>query len=99
MSLADPAGFRASFRETSYGELLNDPALKPFVASIEKQIREGGRNRLGKLGLTLEDLEKIPGGEIALALVEPAPGSAATLVLVDTTDHAQETEALVKQII
>ncbi len=99
VSLADPAGFRKSFRQTSYGELLNDPALEPFVASMEKQIREGGRNRLGKLGLTLEDLEKIPGGEIALALVEPAPGSAATLVLVDTTDHAQETEDLVEQIV
>ena len=98
VSIADPAGFRASFRETSYGELLNDPVLEPFVTSFEKQIREGGRDRLGKLGLTLEDLEKIPGGEIALALVEPAPGSAATLVLVDTTDHAEETESLVERI-
>lgn len=99
VSIADPAGFRASFRETSYGELLNDPVLEPFVTSFEKQIREGGRNRLGKLGLTLEDLEKIPGGEIVLAMVEPAPGSAATLVLVDTTEHAAETEALVERVI
>lgn len=98
MSIADPAGFRASFRKTNYGELLNDPVLEPFVTSFGKQVREGGRNRLGKLGLTLEDLEKIPGGEIVLALVEPAPGSAATLVLVDTTDHAEETADLVKQI-
>ncbi|MGA0040404.1 MAG: hypothetical protein ACO3NZ_11195 [Pirellulales bacterium] len=98
ISIADPAGFRESFRATSYGELLNDPVLEPFVTSFGNQLREGGRNRLGKLGLTLEDLEKIPGGEITLALVEPAPRAAATLVLVDTTGHAEETKALVKQI-
>jgi hypothetical protein len=98
LSIADPAGVRASFRATNYGELLNDPVLEPFVKSFEQQLKEGGKNRLGKLGLSLEDLEKIPGGEIALALIEPAPGTAATLVLVDTTDHAEETEALVQQI-
>jgi hypothetical protein len=98
ISIVDPAGFRESFRATSYGELLNDPILEPFVTSFGNQLREGSRNRLGKLGLTLEDLEKIPGGEITLALVEPAPGAAATLVLVDTTGHADETKALVKQI-
>lgn len=99
LSIADPKAFRASFRETNYGELINDPALEPFVKSVEKQIREGGRDRLGKLGLTLEDLAKIPGGEIAVALVEPAAGTAATLVLVDTTGREDEAKQLVERIV
>jgi hypothetical protein len=98
VSISDPAGFREQFRATSYSDLLNDPALEPFVKSFEKQIREGGPDRLGKLGLTLTDLEGIPGGEITLAMVESSPGSAATLVLVDTTDHAEETQDLVDRI-
>jgi hypothetical protein len=98
VSIADPASLRKSFRATGYGQLLNDPSMQPFVESFRAQMRDAGKNRLGKLGLTLEDLEKIPGGEIALALVEPAAGTAATVLLADTTGREQEAAALIEKI-
>ena len=98
LSISDPQGFRASFDRTQYGQLLKDPVMKPFVESFREQLRNAGKQRLGKLGLTLEDLEKIPGGELALAAIEPTPGVLVSVLLVDTTDNEAETTALIERI-
>jgi len=98
ISVANPQELQASFDRTHYGQLLKDPVMKPFVDSFRAQLRSAGRQRLGKLGLTLEDLEKVPGGEIALAVIEPAPATMASILLVDTTGHDAETKALLERV-
>lgn len=98
ISVADPQVLQESFDRTQYGQLLKDPVMKPFVDSVRAQLRSAGKQRLGKLGLTLEDLEKVPGGEIALAAIEPTPGALASILLVDTTGHDAETKALLDQV-
>ena len=98
ISVANPQELQASFDRTQYGLLLKDPVMKPFVDSFRAQLRSAGRQRLGKLGLTLEDLEKVPGGEIAMAVIEPAPATMAAVLLVDTTGHEAETKALLDQV-
>jgi len=98
LSVADPQAFRDSFDRTQYGQLLKDPVMKPFVESFRAQLRSAGRQRLGKLGLTLEDLEKVPGGELAIATIESQKGTLATVLLVDTTGHEAETRELIDTI-
>lgn len=98
ISVADPQVFQESFDRTQYGQLLKDPVMKPFMDSFRAQLRSAGKQRLGKLGLTLEDLEKVPGGEIAMAALEPQPGTLASILLVDTTGHEAETKALLDQV-
>jgi hypothetical protein len=98
LSVPDPQGLQASFDRTQYGQLLKDPAMKPFVESFRAQLRTAGGQRLNKLGLTLEDLEKIPGGELAIAAIEPQPGTLATVLLVDTTGHEADTRALLDTV-
>jgi len=98
ISVADPGLFQESFDRTQFGQLLRDPVMKPFVDGFRAQLRSAGRQRLGKLGLTLEDLEKVPGGEIALGAIEPTPGTLASILLVDTTGHDTETRALLEQV-
>ncbi|NBW96790.1 MAG: hypothetical protein EBR28_08680 [Planctomycetia bacterium] len=98
LSVADPQAFQESFDRTQYGLLLKDPVMKPFVDGFRAQLRSAGRQRLGRLGLSLEDLEKVPGGEIALAAIEPTPGVLAAILLVDTTGHEAETQALLEQV-
>jgi hypothetical protein len=98
ISVADPQVFQESFDRTQYGQLLKDPVMKPFMDSFRAQLRSAGKQRLGKLGLTLEDLEKVPGGEIAMAAIEPQPGVLASILLVDTTGHEAETKALLDQV-
>ncbi len=98
LSIANPKALRAAFDRTEYGQMVKDPVMKPFVESFREQLKNAGKQRLGKLGLTLEDLEKIPGGELAMAAIEPIPGTLTSLLLVDTTGNEAETKALVERI-
>ncbi len=98
LSISDPKGLRERFDATSYGQLIADPAMKAFVDSCREQISKNGKQRLAKLGLTLEDLEKVPGGEVAAAAIEAQPGTLNTVLLVDTTGHEAEAKALVERI-
>jgi len=98
ISIADPEEFSASFDRTQYGKLLRDPSMEAFVTSFREQLSKAGKQRLGKLGLTLEDLGEIPGGEIAVAAIVPEAGRLATVLLVDTSGHEEETEALLDVI-
>ncbi len=98
LSVPDPDAFRERFDGSPYGQLVNDPAMKAFVDSVREQVSKNGRQRLEKLGLTLEDLEKVPGGEVAVGAIEAEPGRLATLLLVDTTGHETEAKELVERI-
>lgn len=98
LSVPDPDAFRKRFDASSYGQLVADPAMKAFVDSVRDRVSKNGRQRLEKLGLTLEDLEKVPGGEVAVGAIEAEPGRLATLLLVDTTGHEAEAKELVDRI-
>lgn len=98
VSVPDTNAFRERFDASPYGQLIADPAMKAFVDSLREHISKNGRQRLEKLGLTLEDLEKVPGGELAVGAIEAEPGRLATLLLVDTTGHEAEAKAIVDRI-
>jgi hypothetical protein len=98
VSIRQPDAVRASFNKTQLGKMLQDPAMQPFVKSFREQLRNSGRQRLKKLGLTLEDLEKIPSGELAIACVEPRKDVAAVVLLVDATGNERDLAALIEQM-
>lgn len=99
VSISDFREFRARFDRSPYGQLVADPAMKAFIDSVREQISKAGKQRLGKLGLTLEDLEGIPGGELAVAAIEHRPGALATVLAVDTTGNEAEAQAVVDRIV
>ena len=98
ISVSDFRGFQEQFRGSSYGQLVADPAMKTFIDHLREEISKNGKQRLSKLGLTLEDLEKLPGGELAAAAVESESGMLATVILVDTTGHEEEARSVVDRI-
>jgi hypothetical protein len=98
ISIADFRGFQEQFDRSPYGQLVADPAMKTFIDHLREEISKNGKQRLAKLGLTLEDLEKLPGGELAAAAVEAEPGRLATIILVDTTGHEDEAKAVIDRI-
>jgi hypothetical protein len=103
VSAGDFRAARERFERSSYGQLLADPTMKPFLDGLREQVAKKGRNRLASLGVTLEDLEKVPGGEVALAAVEAPgiegrPGRLCTVLLVDTTGHEAEARTVVDRI-
>jgi hypothetical protein len=98
LSIPDTKALQERFDRSPYGQFLADPAMKEFVDGLRERISQNGRQRLQKLGLTLEDLEKIPGGEVAAAAIESRPGTLSTVLLVDTTGKEAEAKALVDRI-
>jgi hypothetical protein len=98
LSIPDIRGLEERFDRTSYGQLVADPAMKAFVEGFREQISKNGKQRLAKLGLTLEDLGKVPGGEVAAAAIEATPGVLSTVMVVDTTGHEAEAKELVDRI-
>ena len=98
VSTPDPRRLQENFDNTDYGQLLKDPQMRPFVEGVREQARAAGRQRLGKLGLSFEDFAGVPGGEVALGVIEPAEGRLATVILVDTTGHGDEAARLVETI-
>ena len=98
ISISDFRGLQERFDASPYGQLIADPAMKTFIDHLREQVSKNGKQRLAKLGLTLEDLEKVPGGELAAGAIEIEGGRLATLVLVDTTGHEAEAKELVERI-
>ncbi len=98
LSVPDPQGLRERFDRSQYGQLIADPSMEAFVTSFKEQLSNNGKQRLEKLGLTLEDLADVVGGEIAAAAIEPQPGRLAMVLLVDTTGHEEAARKLVDTI-
>ncbi|MGI9177561.1 MAG: hypothetical protein ACR2IT_06865 [Pirellulales bacterium] len=98
ISISDFRGLQERFDRSPYGQLIADPAMKTFIDHLREQVSKNGKQRLAKLGLTLEDLEKVPGGELAAAAIEGENGRLATVMIVDTTGHEADAKALVERI-
>jgi len=98
VSISHGPEFRERFDRSQYGLLLKDPSMKPFIESVRKEIEASNGGRLGRLGLTLDDLLEVAGGEYALGAVESSTGKLATVVLVDTTGHEAEARGLIEKM-
>ena len=98
VSISNGPEFRQRFNRSQYGLLLKDPSMKPFIESVRKQFESSNSSRLGRLGLTLDDLLEVAGGEYALGAVESPGGKLATVVLVDTTGHEDEARGLIEKM-
>jgi len=83
-----------AFDATQLGQLMQDPVMKPFTEDLKNQIRSKGSRRFEKLGVSLDDLRAVLGGEIALALTLPKPDVASLVLIVDVTGHEAEAQAL-----
>ena len=94
LSVRDPQELRERFDRSPYGRLIADPAMKTFVDGLKEQVSKNGKQRLSKLGLTLDDLAKVVGGEIAAAAIQPEGGRMATVLVVDTTGREDEARKL-----
>jgi len=77
----DMKELRERFDATQLGALAKDPVMQPFVEDLKRQLRAKLNKTGGTLGLSWEDLEKVYGGEVAIAALQP-------------WDHAREQAAI-----
>jgi hypothetical protein len=98
VSVADVGVLRDSFNRTQWGQLVHDPAMQPFVEDVRRQLKQKGGRQLEDMGLSWQDLEGVPGGEVSLALVRPRPARMAVVVLVDVSGHRDQAQALLEKV-
>lgn len=98
ISVANAGVLRESFNRTQWGQLVHDPAMQPFVEDFRHQLQQKGGRQLEELGLSWQELEGVPGGELSIALVRPEPGRMAFIALIDVTGHREQAAALLQKI-
>jgi hypothetical protein len=82
------------WEETQLGKMAADPAMEPFRKDMREQIRTRWVEVSDRLGIHLDDLAGVPAGEAALAMIEPKPGEAATVLLIDVTGRLDKAQAV-----
>lgn len=100
LSIPDVDLLRKHWEKTQLGELANDPLMKPFMEDFRKQFESKFVTTDVRLNLTIEDLEEICGGELAVAMIQPGGDikQHARVLLIDVTGHSKETSALLARI-
>lgn len=100
LSIPDVEQFRTHWDQTQLGRMARDPAMKPFIEDVRSQIVAELTKTRARLGLTLEDLQDLYGGELCIAMLKPEGEDTehATALLVDVTDHLDPVHALLDKV-
>jgi hypothetical protein len=100
LSVPSVAMLRQQWDQTQLGQLVDDPVMKPFVEDLRKQIKNKLSTTRVRLGVTLDDLADLYGGELCLAVCQPDRdvNRHATVLLVDVTDHGAQANAMLAKV-
>lgn len=100
LSIPNIETLRAQWKQTSVGQLVDDPVMKPFMEDLRDQIKNKLSGTRLRLGVTIDDLSDVFGGEICLAVCQPDRDTNrhATVLLVDVTDHAAAAKAMLAKV-
>jgi hypothetical protein len=97
LTITNLSDLSAHWNKTPLGQVMDDPAMKPFTEDLRQQLQNRWAQMRERLGLTLEDLEGVPGGELSVAVIELGPRQSAVCMLVDVTNHDAEAQQLIKK--
>lgn len=98
VSVPNIEGLISNWHQTQLGQLVQDESMRPFVEDARKQIEKKISGVRDKLGINVEDLRDVAGGEIGVAMVEVNKGRAAIALTVDTTDRHRELESFLTKL-
>ncbi len=99
VSVADPQALKKRFERSSLGGLVYDPLMSTFLDGLRQQGKTSADPLRGTLEITLEEVEKIAGGEIALSVIERSDGKLATVALIDTSGRDAEVAPVVEAVL
>jgi hypothetical protein len=88
--------FGERIQQTSIGRMIHDPQLQPLVENLYgKAGKIYADEAEGKLGISWDDLKKLPKGEVAFAVVARPDAPPAILLLVDQGEGTSVADKLV----
>ena len=98
--VANAHEFGEKFQQTSIGRMIQDPQMKPFVDNLYGKAGDlYAEHAEGKVGISWEDLKKLPKGEVAFAVVARDHRRPALLLLVDQGDEVSVADKLVDKVL
>ena len=90
------------WKETQLGQLMADPVMEPFTKDLRRQFENRWSGVYERLGLTLDDLRGVPGGEVAVGLIlhqeSDKPDAACLAIVVDVTGHLPQATVLLEKV-
>jgi hypothetical protein len=86
------------FDNTQLGKLAADPVMKPFADDVKRQFESRWSNVHDRLGVTLDDLRDVPGGEVCIGLIEPGRKMSALAITVDIAGRHKEAQEMLDKI-
>jgi hypothetical protein len=94
--MANAHEFAERFKETGTGRMLQDPQVRPLVERLYGNVGELYADKAEEiLGITWDDLQNLPKGEVAFAIVARPNALPAFLLLVDQGEEPSIAERLV----
>ncbi len=85
------------WNKTQLGHLMADPAMQPFSKDIRRQLEDRWSGIHEHFGIKLSDLNGVPGGDSAIGLIAPKPGTAAMAIVIDVTGKLPQAKELIEK--
>jgi hypothetical protein len=85
VSIAKPEQAQDRFKQTQFGQLLDDEVMSTFVKSLETQLKDKFGSMTNRLGFTWDDLQGVASGELSFAIIERPKHEAVVAVTMDVT--------------
>ena len=98
ISVPDVERLEENWNKTQLGQMMMDPVMQPFVEDLKRQFKERWTKVTSTIGLTLEDLEGVPGGEVSAAIIQPSKDTAVMAILMDVTGKEVEANGLLAKV-
>ncbi|MEN6458851.1 MAG: hypothetical protein ABFC63_07965 [Thermoguttaceae bacterium] len=86
------------WNQTQLGHLMADPVMKPFTKDMKRQVEERWSSVQDRLGISLDDMKGVPGGDVAIGLIAPEPGKAAVAIVIDVTGKLKNAREMLVRV-
>ena len=98
ISVAEPKQFQERWDKTQLGQMVNDEIMQPFVEDFKKQMRDEFGATPRKLGITVDDIKGVTGGELSYSIIERKEPEAILAITMDVTGHEKEADAMLAAV-
>jgi len=88
----DIRNFVDQLSQSSVGQMLKDEKVAPLVDDLWTQAQSAYHDYEDKIGVSLEDLQAFPTGEVSFAIIVPRGQSPLFMLIIETGEDSEATE-------
>jgi len=98
LTVSDIPDLAKKWDRSTFGQLLQDPQVQPFMEDVYKKIDEHTKEVEDQIGVALKDLFELPRGELSFALVEKPARRIAVVLMLEYGDNQATLDKLLKKM-